>query len=267
MILSGPPLRDARKPEVATVDDDRELTLLHKAVEERNLNVVRQMIDAGADVNAQADVPGHVGIAPLHLAANTGDDRIIELLLARGANVNLEGGRDCGTPLFWAQNEHTAALLIRHGADVNASQCFTYRDYFGACGMGGFTLTHFHTFYGHTPVLKLLIESGAEVDGRDFWKRTPLHYAGMQGHVQVVELLLLGGAEVEAKDAEGWTALAWAVRNGHRGAAAVLLANDADARWRWDGGNLIDESVAWGRGDLVGLLVSFMAGRYPAVDG
>jgi ankyrin repeat protein len=225
------------------------------------------MIDAGADVNAQVDLPGHIGVAPLHLAANTANNEVIELLLARGADANLEGGRDCGAPLLWADNEHIVGLLIAHGADVNASHCFTYRDYFGGCGMGGFTLAHLNAFFGRTGVLKLLIESGARINEGDFGERTPLHYAGMQGHVQAAELLLLGGAEVEAKDAEGWTALAWAVKEGHRDVAAVLLANGADARWCWEGGTLLDESIVWGRGDLISLLASFGAGEYPAVDG
>ena len=41
--------------------------------------------------------------------------------------------------------------------------------------------------------------------------RTPLIFAAMNGHTEIVKILLEKGAEVEAKDMEGWTALRYAL--------------------------------------------------------
>ena len=55
-----------------------------EAVVAGNIEAVKQAIASGADVNAK-DVGGS---APLHLATSRGLKKIIELLIARGADVN-----------------------------------------------------------------------------------------------------------------------------------------------------------------------------------
>jgi hypothetical protein len=55
----------------------------------------------------------------LHLAANKGLTRIVELLLASGANVNA-GNAGHLTPLHFAANAEVAELLVAKGAEINA---------------------------------------------------------------------------------------------------------------------------------------------------
>jgi cytohesin len=56
-------------------------------------------------------------------------------------------------------------------------------------------------------VFKLLLASGADVNGRDLTLRTPLMVAVRQGNVGAVESLLAAGADLEAAEQLGFTAL------------------------------------------------------------
>jgi ankyrin repeat protein len=62
------------------------------------------------------------GSFQLHEAAENGDTKAIESLIAGGANVNMKDYWEY-TPLHWAaQNGHIPAMeaLLKHGADINA---------------------------------------------------------------------------------------------------------------------------------------------------
>ena len=51
---------------------------------------------------------------------------------------------------------------------------------------------------GNTPVARLLIEAGADVNARDHWG-TPLFHAASRGHDKIVALLLTAGADPRVK--------------------------------------------------------------------
>ncbi len=55
---------------------------IHKAASDGNIEAVKQHLAAGVDVNAWDE---DFGWTPLHLAAQSGQKEIIELLLANGA--------------------------------------------------------------------------------------------------------------------------------------------------------------------------------------
>jgi hypothetical protein len=99
---------------------------IHFAAMFGRLEAVKQYITAGADVNAIDD---DEGMTPLILAAGGGHKKIVELLIAEGADVNAKDkyGR---TPLLMAVlgietvlapvEKEIVELLIAKGADVNA---------------------------------------------------------------------------------------------------------------------------------------------------
>src|SRR5205807_8636602 len=83
------------------------------------IKVVRELLAAGANVNARAAD----GCTALHAAAVERDVQIVELLLAAGADVNARTKDDI-TPLMCSigspYSDPTVGLaLIRAGADVN----------------------------------------------------------------------------------------------------------------------------------------------------
>lgn len=56
---------------------------------------------------------------------------------------------------------------------------------------------------GQTSVMSLLLEHGANLDGRDPWGRTPLFSCAAFGSVAAVRLLLQRGADPNAQDDRG----------------------------------------------------------------
>jgi len=87
--------------------DDRQ-TALGLAVINRQVEAARLCLDAGADVNRALPVHGHS--MPLHQAAINDDLPMLELLVARGARLDMRDTLWNGTPLGWAvHNDKTAA--------------------------------------------------------------------------------------------------------------------------------------------------------------
>jgi ankyrin repeat protein len=90
-------------------------TALMMAAYKRNRPAVEALLAKGAKVNQP-------GWTALHYAAASGDDAIVRLLLARGAQVDALSPLKSGayTPMMMAAREGhdaTALLLIAHGAD------------------------------------------------------------------------------------------------------------------------------------------------------
>ncbi len=88
-------------------------TPLHKAAYEGYREIVELLIAKGADVNAK----NKRGMTPLHLAAEYGRNQVVELLIAKGTDVNAED-EDGETPLNRAikvKQTDLADLLRKHG--------------------------------------------------------------------------------------------------------------------------------------------------------
>lgn len=116
-----------------------------------NVEVARALLDRGADPNAKMSIEGE---SVLYQNAFWNRKEIVELLLARGANVNAKNS-DGETPLFIAAYKgwkEIAELLLARGADVNI------RD--GA----NKTPLYLAAFQGQKEVAALLIAKGADVN-------------------------------------------------------------------------------------------------------
>ncbi|KAI1316962.1 hypothetical protein EDD11_009206 [Mortierella claussenii] len=90
-------------------------TLLHRSCSSGSYNTVIELLNQGADINAQDNAQW----TPLHEAALEGHTKIVELLLSRGADPNARGHGNDTALHDSAQNEHedVVRLLLEYGAD------------------------------------------------------------------------------------------------------------------------------------------------------
>ena len=88
---------------------------------------------------------------------------------------------------------------------------------------------HLAAYFGVQEAANSLLEHIHVLDLRDSYGRTPLSWAAENGHEPVVKLLLDKGADVESKNEYGGlTPLFWAAENGHEAVVKLLLDNGAD---------------------------------------
>ncbi|KAI4519021.1 ankyrin, partial [Schizophyllum commune Loenen D] len=128
-------------------------TPLHYAAQGRHLDVVRELINRGADVHARRIKDGSI---PLHLA-------VAEPSLRADAR-----GSERATPSHFVALEklrEVIRMLIEHGADPNT------RD------NQGFTLLHTAVYCGQEDLIDLLLRAGAVGDARNIRGMTPLRCA------------------------------------------------------------------------------------------
>ena len=60
---------------------------------------------------------------------------------------------------------------------------------------------------GHSGVIRLLLEKGAQADLQDNRGRSALMYSSKRNKLEVAKLLLENGAQVDIQDYGGWCAL------------------------------------------------------------
>jgi ankyrin repeat protein len=84
---------------------------------------------------------------------------------------------------------------------------------------------HIAALAGDLAKLRALIEEGADVNAKNMWGETALHYAAERGHKEVVELLIAKGADISAGRIE---ALQYAIDNGHTEVAILLINKGAN---------------------------------------
>ena len=167
-------------------------TALHLAAESGHLDIVKLLLDCGANVNSR----GNFDRAALHLAAESGHLDIVKLLLDCGANVNSRGNFDRTALHLAAESGHldVVQLLLERGADIDIR------------AKNGRTALYFAAKSGHLDITKLLLERGADINIRAKSGRTALHLAAESGHLDLIELLLKRGADASITTYRGVTA-------------------------------------------------------------
>jgi len=223
----------------ANARDEHNRTLLMLAALGSHPELVKLLVDKGADVNASdgsrtplmfallgnptADDAKTLKVAQTTMTfSGSGRDLdVIRVLIDKGADVNAKekgpygGGK---TPLMqelghrFTQGDNKldrVRLLLDKGADVNA------HDMFGETPLL-MALSRFEVELYTPELVKCLVDKGADVNVKDKKGQTPLiravrlHWREMQGRgftLDVVKLLVAKGADVNAKDNSGNTPL------------------------------------------------------------
>lgn len=131
----------------ANAKDKSGFAPLHYAARYNDLNVVRALIAAGADMNTKSDKNGATA---LHYAVVANNEDVVKVLIECGADVNAMDEVDCSV-LHYAvagRSVNVIKALITAGADVNAK-----------CGYG-FTPLNSTT---KEKIRRVLIEAGAKL--------------------------------------------------------------------------------------------------------
>ncbi len=202
--------KEPQKNEQPIEDTNKLINELFEAIQSNNLERVKESIAQGVDVN----VRDNSGDTPLRQAIRT--DRpslsLIETLISGGADINAKAGGNGGALLhsaaYWGHKE-VVELLIASGADVDVKD------------LQGQTPLDTALLKGRLEIFELLINNSA--DGTAI-----LSSIARSGNVKYLELILLNkGADIDAKDNFGLTALHYAVTGIHREIIVMLLEHNA----------------------------------------
>ncbi|KAM3608680.1 uncharacterized protein V6R79_002982 [Siganus canaliculatus] len=110
-----------------------------------------------------------------------------------------------------------AAMLVRHGASVNARTNQSA------------TPLHLACQNSHVQVVQFLLECNAKLNKKDHYGNTPLIHACLCGNLETATVLLQSDALVNVANLQGNTALHEAVRAGNQSLVELLLRGGASA--------------------------------------
>lgn len=248
-------------------------TALHEAAENGKTEVVRCLLEHGAEVDLRSRRPH--GATPLLLAAalQTRRSELLRLLLEAGADPNARAGGGCSPFMLAAERPCREAcdLMRRYGAEYTINEAAalgnledvrsflakdpgckdreTYRDK---------TPIYSAAIHGHADVFFFLLEKGADIKARcDPDKTTVLHAAVHGGRLDIVKALLERGIPADAPSEDKETPLHCTPYENRLEIARLLIANGADvnATTRRSGRAPIHGAAYHHRTDIVSLLL------------
>nr|WP_223158783.1 ankyrin repeat domain-containing protein [Wolbachia endosymbiont of Pentalonia nigronervosa] len=162
-------------------------TILHYAAQNDKLEVVKFLVEKGADINAIATGNGWT---PLHYASWNGHMDVVKYLVEKGSNVNAQTNNG-DTALDLALSIQVKNFLRQPQLDlINATK------------------------QGNLNLVKEYVNKGVSLDARDDDSYTPLHWAARNSYLDVVKYLIDKGANLHTIDEHGYTPFHRAVEGG-----------------------------------------------------
>ncbi len=184
--------------------------------------------DSGAAVLA--------GLPPLHEAAARDDARLVETLLAEGADPEQRYGESEHTALSWAvtMSSFAAAQTLVNGGAITDLFCAAamgdleaVRSFFDPDG----TLSPNASTTCRARFLSLVTSRAERARGRDVVSDA-MYAASRHGRLEVARFLITRGVDVRSQAFVGATLLHWACYSGSREIADLLVAAGADSSAR-----------------------------------
>ncbi|KDQ09417.1 hypothetical protein BOTBODRAFT_526222, partial [Botryobasidium botryosum FD-172 SS1] len=239
--------------------DDR--TRLHSAIQAKDFQLAKQLVEQGADVRARDTA----GWGPFHVLAQLETDyldilspspfaEMIQVLLNAGADLSAQSVRS-QSPLHIAYIRDSSLifrLLVDAGADMSPLDWYTGADMrrflvrvlhppddtadldylpvgvdVNATDSQGYIYLDRAVWLGSPSVVKALLRCGADPNRSVNWRHTTLHYAfNLMQHPDgagAIQALLDAGADVNAR-ADGYTPLDRAASHACPPAFRMILA-------------------------------------------
>ncbi|KAI0516990.1 ankyrin [Xylaria bambusicola] len=193
---------------------------LHAACSTGLVDVVRRLIELGADVNMVVSSLGGSPLSclfngyyyneelsgePKSLPSSEAQTEILDMLIAAGADVTMPSGLFFGTvsgAVAWGGIEEHIEKIASKGAIFSAKDA-----------MGRQPL-HIAAVRGNVSIFTAILDASPELGERDNCGRNIVSWAAQGGCVEILEKTLdIAGAEaVNEQDMTGWTPLCWAAR-------------------------------------------------------
>jgi ankyrin repeat protein len=199
---------------------------IHDAARKGDLKKVQALIQSDpSSVNSK----DNMGDTPLHVAALHGEVAVAQALIAAGAEINAKNSAGPFTPddlwgvISGANHPDPVRLLTVHGIiQADMKNGYTPLD------LAAFSVRYM-------PMVKLLVEKGADVNAQASSGATPLFWAVMREQKDEVQYLVDHGANVNAADAYGDTILDMVLHMQYTSMIQILLDHNVDV-------NAIDQS-------------------------
>ena len=232
--------------------DPNGITPLLAAALEGNRDIVRILVEAGAEINyvpsglrqfamSRSHAPlseralmqaASRGDTPLVAAGRAGHRDTVAYLLEQGADVDL-ANRQGQTVLFLAVTRGDAPLtgiLLSNGADPNTLEQDNRANRVTAAraGLGRDSLLIKAVQNGHEEITRLLLEAAARADYRGYMGKTALYWAVEKERTVIARMLTGQGVDPDISTFAGMTPLMEAARLGNVQLARLLLDSGAN---------------------------------------
>uniref|UniRef100_A0A8C1J9E3 Ankyrin repeat and sterile alpha motif domain containing 1B n=1 Tax=Cyprinus carpio TaxID=7962 RepID=A0A8C1J9E3_CYPCA len=188
------------------------------------------------------------GYTPLHHASLNGHRDVVLKLLQFEASTNVADSKGC-FPLHlaaWRGDVDIVQILIHHGPSHSRVNEQNHEKE---------TALHCAAQYGHSEVVRVLLQELTDPSMRNSRGETPLDLAALYGRLQVVRLLLTAHPNLMSCNTRKHTPLHLAARNGHHTTVQVLLETDMDVNTQTEKGSALHEAALFGKMDVVQLLL------------
>lgn len=181
--------------------------------------------------NVGVDIQDKFGRTPISYAAQNADIELIELLIQKGANPNIQDIYST-SPLEYACCRSENPVMV-----IQNMQVVCLKD---------------NTF----DCVKLMVNGGAEIDYKNIAGETALILSSRKCRSEVVNFLLQSGADIQVKDNKGFTALMMASGACQLKSMESLIKCNADLNVRNnDGDTALMRAVMFNHIDAVKMLI------------
>ena len=205
-------------------------SLLHLAAKKGNAEHLRRLLDCGEHVDAMSPDLTEGRETPLLLAARYNDEDVVEYLVERGASLDLQDieDRDAIHHAVMGGKIRNILRLIELGANVLKEDKFNRR-----------SLVHLAAECGHTDVVRLIVEHGADANKASYYGITPIIVASQNGHLETIQVLQKNGCNLHKGDDEGYLPLHYAAEGDHTDVVKFIIHNGGKVEAKTEKGKTV----------------------------